>query len=174
MTKITLDRVALRALVEADPEFELELKAAVLSEIAKRFYEKDAAKMIEAAEPALFKAALKALQESKDVATQVAEALTARLVEPNRYSYHPKLSPALKKQIDEMTEIEIAKVTAQAQVRIQAAYSTAIEAAVEAKLSDPLVDDRISKRVERLADEEINRRVAVAVEAKLAAIRAAV
>lgn len=51
--RITLDRVALKELIDNDPGFHLELKPAVISEVARRFFEKDSKRIIAQADPFL-------------------------------------------------------------------------------------------------------------------------
>lgn len=48
--RITIDRVALKELIGNDPGFHLELKAAVISEVFRRFFEKDSKRIIAQAE----------------------------------------------------------------------------------------------------------------------------
>lgn len=157
--KITLDRLALKQLVDADPEFELDLRNAVISEIGRRFFEKDAKRVISAANPELFAQALKGLQEDEDLSGLVQHALTASLtVRNDDYYRRLKISPDVKKLIDDAVAEAKQRIVSDATIQIIAAYSDAIKRAVEEKLSASDIDDRIEKRVNRLADEEIERR----------------
>lgn len=156
--KITLDRVALRALIDADPEFELELKAAVISEVGRRFFEKDAKRVISAAEPELFAQALKALQDDEDQAFLVRRSLADAVVTRGSWSTPPRVSPEVQAQITNLVEIEKERLTQAAATAISKGYSDVIQKAVDEKLSASDIDALIEKRVNRLADEEIERR----------------
>ncbi|SKB63041.1 hypothetical protein [Sphingopyxis flava] len=167
--KITLDRKALRALVDDDPEFELELKSALLSELGRRFYEKDARRLLEVAQPELLSAVMRAVQEDSDIQGKIEHALQARLVRRSSDWYSRfQPSPEVKAEIQKLVDAHKSAVIDDAVAQISKAYSDAIAKAV----ADVDVESRIEKRVNRLTDEEINRRAKEMFDAKMAEMKA--
>lgn len=154
--KITLDRLALLELVKSDPQFELELKANVISELGRRFFEKDAAKIIAASSPELFKKALESLQSAADVTNAVTKALEAHLVtRGSNWNYTSSASPVTRALIDS----EITKAKSAVELAISQGFNSLVAAAVQKATEDGRLEGLIDARVNRLVDEEVNRRV---------------
>lgn len=170
--KITLDRVALKALIDADPEFELELKRNVIAEVGRSFFEKDAKRVIAAAEPELFAQALKGLQDDEDLSGFVHRALTASLTaRSDDYYRRLKIAPDVRKLIDDAVAEAKQRIVYDAASQISKAYGDAIQKAVDEKLSASDMDERIEKQVNRLVDQEIERRAQEKFEARMKDIR---
>lgn len=170
MTTITLNRVALKALIDADPEFELSLKNAVLSEVGRRFFEKDAKRVIAAAQPELFKKALDAFQANSDINTMVQIALESYLtVRDNNWYSRPKISDETKKLIAEAVTTAKNNAIAAAILPVH----DEIKNRVQEKIDATNIDERIEKRVDRLIEEEIERRAEERFKVKMARVREA-
>jgi uncharacterized membrane-anchored protein YjiN (DUF445 family) len=157
VTKITLDRVALKALIDADPDFELELKASVLSEVGRRFFEKDAKRVIAEAEPTLFRMAVSALQSDEDARELVNRALKDALTVRSQWST-VTVKPEVQKEITALVAQLQDKAVRDAAASVERVFSKAIEDRLKEVMANPEIDARIEKRVNRLADEEIERR----------------
>jgi hypothetical protein len=157
--KITLDRLALKALIDEDPSFELDLKAAVLAEVGRRFFEKDAKRVIEAAEPALFKQALAALQEDADLRGKIAQVLSAGLVErePGYYG-KMRLTGEAKTTLDQAVAAIKQRMMTDATNSIETATRDLIAQKVKAAMEDSNIEERIDRRVNALVDKEIEER----------------
>ena len=157
--KITLDRVALRELIESDPSFELQLKSTVLSEVARRFFEKDASRDIREAAPELFKQTLTAVQENEDLVGLVNKALRDHLIaRPHNFWNSVKVAPDIQKKIDEaVSDIQV-RVVHGAVMTVQNAISDAIAKQVAEVMNSDAINERIAKRVDRLTNEEIDNR----------------
>jgi hypothetical protein len=157
--RITLDRLALKALIDEDPGFELDLKAAVLSEVGRRFFEKDAKRVIAEAEPALFKQALAALQEDADLRGKIAHVLSSGLVERTPGYYGSlRLTGDAQKTLDQAVAEIKQRMMADATNSIEAAARELVAQKVKAAMEDSNFDERIERRVNALVDKEIEER----------------
>ncbi|RUU78220.1 hypothetical protein [Mesorhizobium sp. M7A.F.Ca.MR.362.00.0.0] len=174
MTTITLNRTALKALIDADPEFELQLKNNVISEVGRRFFEKDARRVIAAAEPELFAQALKGVQHDHEIVEKIKVALSAAIVQRDQnYWTKVKLTPAIQKLIDEAV-IEVKnRAIRSALDTVTTEIGTRIQETLAHNLELLSVDERIQKRVDRLVDAEIDRRAEEKFKARMAGLRAA-
>ncbi|RWN60185.1 hypothetical protein [Mesorhizobium sp.] len=173
MTTITLNRTALKALIDADPEFALQLKNNVIAEVGRRFFEKDAKRVIAAAEPELFAKALNSLQQEKDLTILVQKALDAAVTVKDRDWYaRVRLSDEVQKLIVEAVERTKQRAIQDATMQVGNAYSEAIQKAVDAKLATTNVDELIEKRVNRLVEVEINKLAQEKFEQRMDDIRA--
>lgn len=165
---IKLDRPTLAALIEGDPEFKFELTNAVVSEVLRKYFVKDATKIIEAAEPALFKKALAAVHEEGEMLGALQKLLDVTLAEQ---SYHSSVATPSAK-----TTLMLGEAKTQALARIQSDLMLSALAKAEEVLPAILdsLDERIEKRLTRLVDEGIEKLVRDKVQARLAAVAAAV
>ncbi|ESX17850.1 hypothetical protein X766_15670 [Mesorhizobium sp. LSJC255A00] len=174
MTAIIINRTALKALIDADPDFELQLKGAVIAEIGRRFFEKDAKRVIAAAEPELFAHALNSLQQDHEILVLIQKALTASIVHRDQgYWNRVKLTPEIQKLINEAVENTKRRAIQDASMQVGNAYSAEIQKAVDARLSKANVEELIAKRVDRLADEYINARANELFNARVAKLKEA-
>lgn len=172
--KISLDRTALRMLIESDPNFELQLKTAVISEVTRRFFEKDSDRVIRAADPALFDQALKALQRDEDMVGQINHALRNRLLERSTSFFAiQKLSPDLAKVLNDATAAIRQKAVDDATVGISDAINAAVTNKVAEIMGSDEVNDRIEKRTNRLVNEYVEKKVGELFQARMADVRAA-
>ncbi len=171
--KITLDRLALKALIDADPEFEVELKASVLAEVGRRFFEKDAARIISAAQPELFAQVLKGIQEDSDLLGKIEKALNTSILRRSDDWYgRMKLSPELKAKVEEYVSEMKRRVELQITSQIENAYNEAIQKALAAKFEAEDIEERIQKRVARLVEQEIAHRADQKFKARMADLKA--
>jgi len=170
MTTITLDRRALKALIDADPDFQLQIKNNVIAEVGRRMFEKDAKKIIAQAQPELFAEALIAFQANVDINTMVALALKEHLtVRDSNWYGRVKLSDETKKLIDAAVDkAKHAAITAAV-----APIDAEIQKRIQQRLDAMKIDERIEKRVDRLVEEEIERRAHEKFKERWAAVRAA-
>lgn len=167
--KITLDRVALKELIDTDPNFELELKAAVISEVGRRFFEKDSVRIIKEADKELFDQALRSFQGEQDILLLVQQALTAYLTKRDSSYYSSvSLSTEARQTLDRYVELGIERVLRDASGKVEAAFTASIQKQLDLKLNDKEIEERIEKRVNRLVDAEIDRRVNEKVAERLA------
>lgn len=172
-THISLNRTALFALIDADPEFALDLKKSVVAEVGRRFFEKDAKRVIAAAEPELFAQALKAVQDDVDLSIRIQAALRSALTYRDiSWLAKSKLSPDTQKVLDEAVAEEKRKVVVEATLKISTAFSATINAEVEKRLADPNISELIEKRVNRLVTEEVDKRAEEKFQQRMADIRA--
>lgn len=155
MTTITLDRRALRQLIESDPEFKLSLKGAVLSEIGARYFEKDLRRLVAAAEPEMFAKALAALQQDEDVSAAVGRALSEAVVKRDSWHWSGTLTDSMRKLIAD----EVKRVVDRTVSDAVTTYGAEIADRVHRHLQGLSVDDRVERRVARLTDEYVNARV---------------
>lgn len=170
---ITLNRQALLELVEKDPEFRLELNQTVLSQIVQKFFEKDIKRIVTKIEPALFTAAVEAMQQSEDLATLVRETLQAAItVRSNSWS-NPRLSDQFKAEITYAADQVRDKLLASVNADFEKMYSAKIEEVISRRMNAENIEARIDNRMERLMEAEIERRVSAKLTERLAAIQAA-
>lgn len=168
-TTITLDRRALLALINSDPEFALSLKKAVLSTIAERFFEKDVNRIVAAVEPVMFAKALATLQADEDGVALVRRALReAVIIRPGAWGTGVKLNDDMLQLVTE----EVARLRNRAIEAAVANVGKEIQDRVEKALVELSLDDRIERRVARLTDEYVNAEVKKRFDQRLAALQA--
>lgn len=162
--KITLDRPALAAYIDNDPDFKLELNAAILSEIVTKFFSKDAARIIRESDRDLFDKAVSAFREDDYVQEQVREALKKAIVNRSWGSSVPALSPEIQSLIKDGQ--------ARALAGIEADLGTKALAKAQEVLPDVMatIEERIQKRVNRRVDEHISAEVDRRVNVRLAEV----
>lgn len=173
---ISLDRNALASLIQSDKGFELSLKSAVLSEVARRFFEKDAARVIRNADAELFDKALSAYQRDKDMAAQVSLALEQRSITRERSWTPPVISMEVRQLINAAVEKAMAHAVDDAvsavEGRLREAYRERVGEIVAGMLDPVAIETRINNRVETILEAEIDRRVDGKVREKVAALNA--
>jgi len=166
---ISLDRNALKELIDKDPDFELSLKSAVISEVGRRFFEKDSAKVIRAASPELFDQVVAAMRQHEDLHDLVKDALNKSLVERRiPYSATVSLTTEAAAHLKERVEALKSEALRNAANDVGRLYDELVRAAVDARASDARIEESVEKRVNRLTEEEINRRVDARVKAHFA------
>jgi len=155
---IRLDRPAVAALIESDPDFKYELQRNVISEVLRKFIDKDVAKIITAANPELMKAALDAMAEATEFENRVTKLLNSRIaMKPPGYAYTFKLTPEFQDMVDKEVERQLS-----------AAMATTVNTRVEEKLAD------MAERIERQVDYAVNVQTAKIINEKVAARMAAI
>lgn len=159
MTIISLDRNALKSLIDSDPVFALDLKNAVISEVGRRFFEKDYKRVVAAADPELFAKALAVFKEDKAIGELVQEALKNALTHVSDNYYRTlKLRPEVQKLIDDTVIARKEFLINDASAKISAAFDERVKERVEAILTTTDIDAKIEKRAEMFVNSEINRR----------------
>jgi hypothetical protein len=172
-TYISLDRNALKSLIADDEQFALDLKAAVISEIARRFFDKDAKKIIAAAEPELFHKALDAYQDNVDIQAKVEQVLNTAVVRRETAYYNRiKLTPEMERALEQQAQEIRLTIAAKAANDFEAAYSQAIKTAVDKKLEAEQLEQRIENRIRMLVTQEIARLAEAKFQARLADLKA--
>lgn len=169
---ISLNRQALHDLIDKDPEFNLELKNAVLAEVARRIFEKDFKRVIEQSGPDLFRQAVAAVQADHNIQILVTKALNSAIVDPGQY-YNPTLKPDVRARINEAVEAEKNKVITTATAELAFVFDNRAKEVVKKWSDEVELNDRVEKRVNRLTEEAINKMVDEKVEARLAEIKRA-
>lgn len=152
-TVITLDRNALKMLIDSDPEFSVSLKGAVLGQIGLRYFEKDVRRIIAAAEPEMFAKALSALQQDEDARAILKKTLTEAVVQRTD-SWTGTVS--LTEKVKQMIADEVSRIRDKAVHDAIATVNADIADRVHKHLADLNSDDRIERRVSRLTDDYIN------------------
>lgn len=159
MTIISLDRNALKSLIDSDPVFALDLKNAVISEVGRRFFEKDYKRVVAAADPELFAQALKVFKEDKAIADLVQEALKGAMTHiPDGYYRTLKVRPEVQKLIDDTVASRKEYLVNDASAQISKAFDDKVKERVEALLTATDIDAKIERRAEMFVNGEINRR----------------
>lgn len=169
---IKLDRPAVLDLIDKDPEFKFELSNAVVSEVIRKVFEKDMARLLKEVDPELFQKAAQALNDHAELEERIRRAMTSLVAQPLP-SYHslPPMTERTRKVFDKA--IKDAEQTLENYIPVVLnRYVTAkAQARVDELLADRSIDDRIAARVDRLIDEELERRVKAHNEALLAKLK---
>lgn len=155
---IKLDRPALRGLIDEDSELKFELTNAVVSEVIRKVFEKDMARLVKEASPELFKRAVAAMQDRKDLEQRITESLDQQLVVRAGWGM-PKLSPALQAMFSEGVLGAQDQLKLKIDNLIHNYITDQAQAIVDAKLAEVDIDTRIAKRVDRMLNEEIDKKV---------------
>lgn len=178
MTTIVIDKPALFALLDADPDFRLRITDAVISHVVRKIFDKDAERIIRSANPALFDGAVKALQENDDIQQIITAALSAKMVKrnPDYYSTRSRwlLSTEAKTVIDEAIAEGVGTLTERAGLAVTMAITGRAEELIQEKLGNDPIDDRIARRLDGLTNRMIEERAQKLFDAKMAELRKAV
>lgn len=167
---ISLDRNALRDLIDKDEEFELSLKSAVLSEIGRRFFAKDAARIIREADSEIFDKLMAAMKRDEDITELVRAALSKAFTQySGGWNRKVDLTPDLQHLIQ--TEVDKAKTSVEA--RVSREFSEVIEKKLIERLDAFELDKRLDRRISRLTEEEIDRRAQAKFEERWAQVKEA-
>lgn len=165
--RITLDRPALKHLIDADPEFHLELKRALLSEIARKTFEKDFDRVIQEMDKVLFAKAVEAYREDVILTERVQSALRRAMLNTSWSS--ATLKPEVVKAIEEVVNQHKKRAVMEASSEISHVFDAAVRENIEKRFVPEQLEERIDKRVDRLVEEEIDRRVKEKFAAKMTA-----
>lgn len=156
--KIVLDATALRALIEADPGFEVEIKRAVIGQVVKTWSVRAVEKLLGGAREGIEAQARKAARET-----------LSEVVEGGDRWFGPRGG---------LTEYARDAISTDAKARVREAfnetYEGAIAEAVEAAVSRPLrsgktltevmmqrIENRVGMHFDKAVDEEVKRRLGV-------------
>lgn len=169
---IKIDRPALHALIANDPDTKLELTHAVVSEIVRKVFDKDIARLVREAEKPLFERALEALQKDKDVGDLLQKRMADMLITRSGYNYQP--TPAVAKMLAETQEEALQNLRDTVGQLLNNFVTENAERILNERLEADNIDERIAKRVDRLMTDEVNKRVDAALAEKMAAIRGVV
>jgi len=164
---IKLDRPALAGMIESDPEFKFELSNAVVSEVIRKVFEKDMARLMKEAEPELFKRAVGALQESKGMEERLRRALDQQLVGRSSWQGMPAMTPAMKEVFDKGVLSAMDRLKAGVDKILNDYVTAQAQELVDAKLAELDIDTRIAKRFDRMLNEEVEKKVLAHHEALL-------
>ena len=164
---IGLNRAALMALIDADPEFAISLKRTLLGQIVRGFFEKHMTKVINELEPELFKQAVATFQGDEDGAALVRKALNESVIKRDA-SWASRITPT--EQMRELIAEEATKARNRAVADATTEFNDHIATKVAEYLAEMQVEGRIEKRVERLTDEYVNRMVDKRFKERLAAL----
>ena len=166
--QISIDRPALAKLIADDPQSELNLKTAVLSEVARRFFDRDKDRIISSLHPALFAGALAALREEGAIIKAVKDALEKAMVARDPYRTLSSLSPQAKRVVD----AEVARLQAKLLDDVEKAFAGVVSRKVEevaqtieTRLSDKIIAQEIDKAVRRRVSEQLAK-IRTEIEAK--------
>ncbi|MBD9544296.1 hypothetical protein IB276_33155 [Ensifer sp. ENS04] len=170
---LTLNRPAVASLIEQDPDFAFELKIAVVSEVVRKFIERDARRIIKDADPELFAKALEAFRQDADIFTIITQTLTAQLTtKPADYWSKARLSDETKKLVEEQVALLKERTIREAAGEIAKPYREAIEKAVADKLAPANLDELVEKRVAFITNQHIDKLVNERVNQRLADLKA--
>lgn len=170
MTTIVIDRTAIDRLLATDEGFKIELTNSVVSHIARKFFEKDAARIISATEPELFAKALASLQEDRDLKGLVGKALTDKLVARDTGYYgNLKMSETTKGLVDAAIAQGLRAITAEIEGKVAAAIQGEAEKLFEARLED--LDAKIAARMDSLTRAYIENKIKEGITEKMSALK---
>lgn len=163
--KLSLNRQALASLIADDPELQLELSNAVVSEVIRKFCTKEATKIVEAADPELFKQTMAAVLEDATIQARITADMEKRLIATKGTIWN------IGKLSNEANELFKAGVEdAIAGIRTTLYSRALIQAELAAENIIETLDDRVEKRVNRKFEEGLEKIVDARVKAKLTAI----
>lgn len=172
-TSIKLDRIALRSLIDSDPDFKLELQRAVLSEVVTNLFEKDIRKILEVGDKAFLKQVCEAAADEGRIIDTIKKRFDEFLADRSGSTYwdkRVKLSAEGQKIVDQALEDAMTRVTA----KISGTISAGATEALDKFTASRSLEERIEKRVNRLTEDHINAEVDRQVKARLAAIAAGI
>lgn len=152
--KIQLDATALEALIKSDPNFEVELRRAVVVQAARRTFLSDAASMAELIQPELFKETVQAIREDDEMTRRFEELLRNELQTRSNWSGRPTLSPEQLKIVAGAVNDFLSRNRDE---MIREAYATFIKD----------IDEKIKKIVEVHVPVDINQIVERQVKARI-------
>lgn len=161
--QLKLDRRALRDLIEADPEFKLELQRSVLSEVVRNLFQKDIGTILEVGDKAFLKEIVDTVAQDTtilaDLRDQVAHMLAVK--EPGFYGSKVKLHPDIQKVVVEAGEQAVAKV----RNNISKAVDDAFEKAWATR--QDILEGEVERRVNAKFNATINNTVELRVRERL-------
>lgn len=156
--KITLDNRAVTQLIANDPEFELQLKTAVLAEIGKKSVGSNMQKLIEESGGPMFRAALAELAKEEAIDEAIKKGIGDRI---SKYKYNIRnqqitdpLHPADTITVDEAIQRGVDKCMNQ----MIAKAITARDQLFEDKINDRFSDKLIEAKLEQAIDKAIAKR----------------
>lgn len=169
---IKLDRPALRDLIEKDQQFKFELSSAVVSEVLRKIFEKDMARLLKEVDPEIFQKAAEALNENAEVEERIRRAMTSLVAQPLP-SYHslPPMTERTRNVFEKAVKDAERALDNHIVILLGRYVTEKAQAKVDELLADRSIDDRIAARVDRLVDEELERRVKAHNDALLAKLK---
>ena len=152
-TKVILDRTALTALIESDPDFKLEVQKHILNDVMKNVFLKNIDSAMLKAAPI----ALVALHDDAFISASIAEALEKRVAAPKNYQKSARLTPEVQAIIDIEVDNAVAKITKSVASEVHSSYGQLVEDWLTS--NDAVIAARVEKHLERRVGEEVERRV---------------
>jgi hypothetical protein len=160
--KITLDRPALAAYIDADPDFKIELNAAILSEVVTKFFSKDMDRIIRESDRALFDKAVLALKDETLLQKAIQQGLTKYVA--SRGWGSTTLTPEAKTLIQEGINKALTEIQSGLTLKALAKAEEVLPAVLDS------LDERIEKRLARKLEESIDNIVDRKVNERLAGV----
>ena len=167
-TTIRLDASALSALIEADPDFKLELQRAVVAEVIKKVYLKDFKVVVEALAPQIVKDLIKESKADADVRREIEDRLkaTVQSIRAGTYSYQTtRTLPAETKQLIAEQVTDLIKAEIGERVGTVESLSQRLMETLTARL-----EDTAERWVGSQVDGQIKARIEAGVRDRIAAI----
>lgn len=166
---IKLDRVALRALIEGDPDFKLELQRSVLAEVVENLFQKDIRKILEIGDKAFLRSIAEAASENETIMASIYEQLDKMLVERSSDGYWKK-RVVLSKELQGIVDEAVAEARQRVSLTVSGQLAEQAKSSIEKFLESDGLEERVNKRVARLTEEHINAEVDRQVKDRLAKI----
>lgn len=169
---IKLDAPALRALIADDAEFKLELQRSVTAEVVRNLLMKDAAEVVKAVMPTVIGQIVAQIRHDAEFEKAFVDRLSAQLKSEGWSTVRKTVTPALKEAVAAEAEKVVKEL-----IEKEVAAKGLSAAQISGKLWDQLqawLEAETPQQVLRHVDREVERRVAAGVEARLAALKAAI
>jgi uncharacterized membrane protein YheB (UPF0754 family) len=167
--KLTLDRLAIRELLEKHEDVAFDLSKAVANEALRNFAERDAVRLLERADKEVLALARKAIGDEKEFAHKVAHQIRAELTEQSGGTWgRVSASERVKQAVDSAVTETINKAVREAKASTTSIIEPLIQEKLQAYVDDDKLEARINRRVEMLVNSHIYDRVDEAVKQRLA------
>lgn len=180
MIALKLDASAIGALFRDDAEVKLDLQQAVVAEITKRMFDKyvpsDVRNLIDAVFKSQRNELIEAVKEDTTFQKRFVELFEKEVINI-KASWGSKtynVTPAMKEKINEAIKTQVDLILADAKLRGAQLVTELVEQTFQ-RLNDGVmadVDKLISRKISAITNEEIDRRVQVALETALKVARA--
>lgn len=171
--ELKLDRQALHALIDNDPELKLHLQAALVSEVSRRYFEKDAARIIRAADSTLYEKMLTEWATSEAICQKIVKTIEQHF----KMQHKDRLATVqLPSSVTDALKVKVHQLQSDAMDEIERVTTDRMQRKIKEALADrwstEKIEEQINKRIDVLVTKEIQARVDAAVQVKIAALNA--
>lgn len=160
-TIIRLDATAVRALIQDNPEFRLELQRSVTAEIVRNMLVKHAKDFYTAIAPDVMADLGEMIRNDAEILMQ-AERTLAHIVErAGFWGTRPNITPVLQKRIDEVVEERVRQLLREAQATTDSVYGKVMDKVTEylEAVIPPTIKRDVDRKVLKQIDDGIEQRL---------------